>query len=431
MEEKLAEARAVLEQLAADPNMHSLIVQTARNVQFHPSAENPTTPVKDDPDQAIPKDEFEDASNDEANDESPSSAPSSPLSYPDQDLEGVTDNGERELMVFLEACGKLPPRENRVMWELYNSDYDVPTLIDLCETLAENPDQELAFEPYYETLSLIAAEDLELEQDNEVDQDEEDEDAENPLVLNEEVHHLATRHHALLAMVQSMNIPLPDDYEPPPQEIDIEFEEDLPSALAEILPKLEHQNDTLETLICCHVAEVCGAFQQVVHQYEILTHENIREYLSANNMTHLLHRAQVYDNFEWTSEDLDDVAALTQKVAGEISRQQEKCGWTNEEVLQAQRDASALTEIGQEMRKTDLIMPRDCFARLTQELIQEFKTDCTITPEGLEALQTATEDYLVEMFKRCLASAIHAQRDCVMMRDFTFVKGMMNAENWR
>ena len=78
----------------------------------------------------------------------------------------------------------------------------------------------------------------------------------------------------------------------------------------------------------------------------------------------------------------------------------------------------ALIEIRREQRKYELIIARARFARLVREIVYDFSSEISrITPDAMEALQEASERYLVSLFGDAQLCAIHAKRVTLMPKD--------------
>ncbi|KAH9409420.1 hypothetical protein TYRP_010427 [Tyrophagus putrescentiae] len=78
----------------------------------------------------------------------------------------------------------------------------------------------------------------------------------------------------------------------------------------------------------------------------------------------------------------------------------------------------ALREIRRYQKSTELLMPRLPFQRLVRELAENnVLTGLRFQVSALEALQHATEAYLVELLEKTNLCAIHAKRVTIMPRD--------------
>ena len=82
----------------------------------------------------------------------------------------------------------------------------------------------------------------------------------------------------------------------------------------------------------------------------------------------------------------------------------------------------ALKEIRRLQKTTDLLIRRAPFMRLIKEISQDFKHDVRWTGRAAEALQEATESWLVELFELSNLTAIHAKRVTIKHTDMQLVK---------
>ena len=85
----------------------------------------------------------------------------------------------------------------------------------------------------------------------------------------------------------------------------------------------------------------------------------------------------------------------------------------------------ALMEIRRFQKSTELLIPKLPFSRLIREIVGN------IIPRGgemrfqslaMQALQEASEAYLVQLFEDCVLCAIHARRVTVMPKDMTLAR---------
>ena len=82
----------------------------------------------------------------------------------------------------------------------------------------------------------------------------------------------------------------------------------------------------------------------------------------------------------------------------------------------------ALCKIRRYQRSTELLIRKLPFARLVQEIAQDFKTDLRFQREAIMALQEAGEAYLVGLFKDANLCAIHAKRVTIMPKDIQLAR---------
>uniref|UniRef100_A0A6S8H6T2 Core Histone H2A/H2B/H3 domain-containing protein n=1 Tax=Dunaliella tertiolecta TaxID=3047 RepID=A0A6S8H6T2_DUNTE len=87
----------------------------------------------------------------------------------------------------------------------------------------------------------------------------------------------------------------------------------------------------------------------------------------------------------------------------------------------AKRGAKALKEIRVFQKTVDLLIPKRPFYRLVKEIMQSVGPPGSdvhkIRPVALEALQEASEAFLVGRLEDANASAIHAKRVTIMLKD--------------
>ncbi|KAM9960090.1 hypothetical protein ACTFIW_009215 [Dictyostelium discoideum] len=82
----------------------------------------------------------------------------------------------------------------------------------------------------------------------------------------------------------------------------------------------------------------------------------------------------------------------------------------------------ALREIRRYQKSSDLLIKKLPFQRLVREIAQEFKTDLRFQAAAIEALQEATEAYLVGLFEDTNLCAIHAKRVTIMVKDIQLAR---------
>lgn len=91
----------------------------------------------------------------------------------------------------------------------------------------------------------------------------------------------------------------------------------------------------------------------------------------------------------------------------------------NSQTPKRKRKAStnAIREIKKEQGKTNLVIPQAPFTRLVQEEVSKHHKNMRIKSEAYEALQQASESYLIDLFKRSNRCAIHEQRETIQPKD--------------
>jgi len=82
----------------------------------------------------------------------------------------------------------------------------------------------------------------------------------------------------------------------------------------------------------------------------------------------------------------------------------------------------ALMEIRQFQKTTNLLIRRAPFQRLVRELAQNIFADIRFQATAIEALQEASEAYLVGLFEDTNLCAIHAKRVTIMPKDMQLAR---------
>jgi len=77
-----------------------------------------------------------------------------------------------------------------------------------------------------------------------------------------------------------------------------------------------------------------------------------------------------------------------------------------------------------------MVFDTDAFRHLVQEIMQDFTTDMDITGNALHALQTAAEDYVLNLFTKANAVVVHSGREKLEVKDMDLVR-MIQGENNR
>ncbi|XP_053296883.1 uncharacterized protein LOC128456652 [Pleuronectes platessa] len=77
----------------------------------------------------------------------------------------------------------------------------------------------------------------------------------------------------------------------------------------------------------------------------------------------------------------------------------------------------ALKEIRRYQRSTELVIRKLPFQRLVREIAQDFKTDLRFQCAAIDALQEASEAFLLELFEDTNLCAFSAKRVTVMPKD--------------
>lgn len=78
--------------------------------------------------------------------------------------------------------------------------------------------------------------------------------------------------------------------------------------------------------------------------------------------------------------------------------------------------------IREEQSNCDLIIDQSAFTKLVREITQDYNTDVRWDPNAIEALQTASEDYLIKLFDNCNRVAIGNKRTKIDCSDIQTVR---------
>jgi histone H3 len=82
----------------------------------------------------------------------------------------------------------------------------------------------------------------------------------------------------------------------------------------------------------------------------------------------------------------------------------------------------ALREIRKYQKSVDLLIKQAPFIRLIREIAADYKSDVRFSPSALQALQYASEDYLVNLFQDTNLAGIHTGRVTVMAKDMQLAR---------
>ncbi len=123
------------------------------------------------------------------------------------------------------------------------------------------------------------------------------------------------------------------------------------------------------------------------------------------------------DSSAGTAASLDDLVGRLRAAIDALS--------TERPSLKRKRDAyEALAEIREEQANVDQIIDRHAFARLVQEIAQDFRSEPRFDAQAVAALQEAAEGYLVDLFGASGRAAIHAGRTFIEPKDIQFVRDL-------
>ncbi|CAO4380392.1 unnamed protein product [Caenorhabditis nigoni] len=82
----------------------------------------------------------------------------------------------------------------------------------------------------------------------------------------------------------------------------------------------------------------------------------------------------------------------------------------------------ALREVRRYQKSTELLIRKRPFERLVREIAQDMKSDLRFQSTAVEALQEASERFLVEIFELTQLCAIHAKRVTITSKDIQLAR---------
>ena len=82
----------------------------------------------------------------------------------------------------------------------------------------------------------------------------------------------------------------------------------------------------------------------------------------------------------------------------------------------------ALREIRKYQKSTELLIRKLPFQRIVREVANDFKTDLRFQSHAIQALQEASEAYLVGLFEDSNLCAIHAKRVTIFPKDMQLAR---------
>lgn len=90
----------------------------------------------------------------------------------------------------------------------------------------------------------------------------------------------------------------------------------------------------------------------------------------------------------------------------------------------------ALRNIRKFQKTTQMLIGKQPFQRLVRETAQELMPCLRFQSTALEALQEASEAYLVELFQEENLYALHANRVTIMMKDIRLARRVRREDRW-
>lgn len=86
-----------------------------------------------------------------------------------------------------------------------------------------------------------------------------------------------------------------------------------------------------------------------------------------------------------------------------------------------------LKDIRKYQATTELLIPKNPFKRLVREVAQDFKDDLRFSEEAFLALQTASEEFLIELLSNTNKITIARGQDTIMPKDMLLVLDIINS----
>ena len=90
----------------------------------------------------------------------------------------------------------------------------------------------------------------------------------------------------------------------------------------------------------------------------------------------------------------------------------------------------ALREIKRYQKSNDLLLPRASFMRLVKVITEETDHQLRFQSQAIQALQEASEAYIVGLFEDTNLCAIHAKRQTVMKKDMELARRIRGDRNF-
>ena len=90
----------------------------------------------------------------------------------------------------------------------------------------------------------------------------------------------------------------------------------------------------------------------------------------------------------------------------------------------------ALREIKRYQKSNDLLLPRAPFMRLVKSIAESEDHQLRFQSQAIQALQEATEAYIVGLFEDTNLCAIHAKRQTVMKKDMELARRIRGDRNF-
>jgi histone H3/H4 len=82
-------------------------------------------------------------------------------------------------------------------------------------------------------------------------------------------------------------------------------------------------------------------------------------------------------------------------------------------------------------KTTDLLLPRLPFKKLVREIAQDYITDIRFSENSFEAIQTGTEEFIIELLGSAQNLAIHRNADTIIPKDMQMILAIMQKMQWK
>jgi histone H3/H4 len=103
---------------------------------------------------------------------------------------------------------------------------------------------------------------------------------------------------------------------------------------------------------------------------------------------------------------------------------------TGESSPENEQDELWMQEVRRMQNSTAYLIPRAAMRNLIREVAEDFDAEIDFSVESLSAIQTASEEYLVELFRMSNNAAIHRGNCTVEPCDMMFVRMMAREFRW-
>lgn len=116
---------------------------------------------------------------------------------------------------------------------------------------------------------------------------------------------------------------------------------------------------------------------------------------------------------------------LATKAAGQFKTERKSAPDPNNQVKKKKKwkaGTVALREIRRYQRSTDLLIRKLPFQRLVREIAQDFKNELRFQQAAIDALQEASEDYLVHLFEDTNICCLHRKQVTITPADMQLAR---------